>query len=139
MAYGDSTRVRNLTGNISTTNLSAADVTQAIAYGDSIVNTFTAKDDWTTTDVEYEMVQTASEYFAASYCIKRFFMGDDSVMAKARSLEEQGHQILDILRKTSTNLVHVVTQAYRTHNLNPNITPYRSIAGGNTGTDDSDL
>lgn len=139
MAYGDSSRVRQLAGNMSTTNLSAADVTQSIVYGDSMVNTFTAKDDWNSNDVEYGMIQTASEYFAASYCVKRLFTGDKSTVDRARALEEQAHMILGTLRKSSANLIHVVSSSYRTYPLNESATPYRSMSGANNSVDDSDL
>lgn len=138
MAYGDSTRVRELCGNTSTTNLSAATVTQAIAYGDSMINTFSGKDDWASTDTEYAMVQTASELFAAAYCLKRFLTGDKTTIDRVKELEEEAYGIAKVVRMGGNSVI-IASQNYRTYPLNPDATPYRSTTGSSNSVDDSDL
>lgn len=133
MAYGDTTRARETSGNPSTTTVSAASMTQAVAYGDSMVNTFTGKSDWTSSNVEYASVQSASEYFASSYVRERF--KDEG--QKSKDHFERAMEICRLIRMGEG--VTVVTQTHRTYPLNPDATPYRSISGGNNSTDDSDL
>lgn len=133
MAYGDTTRARSLAGNPSTTNVSNNDVTQAVAYGDSMVDTFTGKSDWTSSDLEYESVQSASEYFASSYVRDRF----DDPGDKAKKHYERAMEICRGIRM-GTRLI-IKSQSYRTYGLNPDATPYRSISSGNNSVDDSDL
>ena len=134
MVYGDTTRARSLAGNPSTTNASSNDVTQAVAYGDSMVNTITNKTDWTSSDASYAAIQTASEYFASSYIRSRF--GDDK--DKAQEHFDFAMMLLEKV-KTGTTLIHIASQGYRTYPLNEDATPYRSISGGNNSVDDSDL
>lgn len=138
MVYADSTRTRELCGNTSTTNLSAGTMTQAISYGDSMVNTFTGKDDWSASNGEYALVQTASELFAAAYCMKRFLSGDKATIDRVRELEEEAYGICKVIRM-GTNGVIIATQSYRTYPLNPDATPHRSIIGSSNSVDDSDI
>ena len=133
MAYGDTTRARSLAGNPSTTNVSAGDVTQAVAYGDSMVDTFTGYSSWTSSDGEYESIQTASEYFASSYVRDRF----DDPGGKAKTHYERAMAICDKIRMGSRILI--ATPDYRTHPLNEDATPYKSMSGANNSVDDSDL
>lgn len=134
MAYGDSDRARRLSGNHDTTDVSAGDMTQAIAYGDSCVDTFTGYSSWTSADGAYETIQTASEYFASSYIRDRFEDKDD----KAKAHYDRGVELCRMARMGGVG-VFIKSQNYRTNALNSSIAPYRSISGGSSSTDDSDL
>lgn len=133
MAYGDTTRARSLAGNPSTTNVSAADVTQAVAFADSLIETETSQT-WATTDTEYELIQTISEYLASWYIRSRF----SDPNGRAKDHKEFADMLLEKVKSGST-LIHIASQSHRTYPLNENATPYRSLSGANNSTDDSDL
>lgn len=133
MAYGSETRSRSLAGNPSTTNFSSSDLTQAVAYGDSMVETFTGVTSWDSSSIEYEAIQTASEYFASSYIRGRFEDKDK----KAKEHYEFAMGICTGIRAGSR--IFVASPNYRTYPLNENATPYRSGSTANNSTDDSDL
>jgi hypothetical protein len=134
MVYADTTRARSLAGNPSTTNVSANDCTQAVAYGDSMVNTITDKTDWSSGDKEYAAIQTASEYLASHYMRSRFKDDGD----KAQEHFDFAMMLLEKIRSGAT-LIHIASQGHRTYPLNPDATPYRSTSGSSSSVDDSDL
>lgn len=124
MTYGDTTRARSLAGNPSTGNVSSADVTQAVAYGDSMVNTFTGYDAWNSTDDPdfYPSIQTASEFFASSQIRERF----DDPGKKAQSHYERAMAICDGVRRSSSHNAISVSSNYHSWPANENAGPYQS-------------
>lgn len=133
MPYGDARRARLLAGNTTTSNITDGDADQAIEYGDSMVDTFTGQSSWTSGNIEYAAIQTASEYFASSYIRDRF----EDPNHKAKDHYDRAMELCDKIRTGSQ--VIISTQSYRTHPLNENATPYRGLSSGNNSTDDSDL
>lgn len=133
MTYGDSDRARRLAGNPTTTNVSSADMTQAIAYGDSCADTFSGSSSWSSSDIEYEIIQSASEYFASSYVRDRF----EDPGNKAKAHYDRGIALCQSIRLGSRVLI--ATPGYKTFPLNPDAQIYRSSSGANNSTDDSDL
>ena len=127
MVLGDVNRTRRLAGNPSTTNVSDSDITQALTYGTSRVNTFTAKTDWETdvTHVAYGQVTWAAELYASSYIRDRF-------MDQSNISTENYRRAEDILRDLMNSLasfpgiIAVAGGTYRSYPLNPSATIYRS-------------
>lgn len=133
MTYADIERARLLAGNVTLTLATDGIIAQAIAFGDSMVDTFTGKSDWTSADMEYAVIQTASEFFASSYIRDRF--QDENTKAKAHY--DRAMELCDKIRRGSQVLI--ATPDYRTYPLNEDATPYQGLSGANNSTDDSDL
>lgn len=124
MSYGTLARARSLSGTPSTTLVSDADVTQALAFGDAQINTITGVSTWVSTDVEWAMIQSASEFYASSY-IRRYFKDDDEkadLHAKAAD-----DILLWILRNSSKVFTSGVTGRH-SWPANENAGPYMSNA-----------
>lgn len=122
MAYGSTTLVKEMCGNVGVADIPSATLTQAVAVGDSLVNTWTGKSDWDSDDVEYELVQAISEKFAASYCLKRF----NDQEKKSRELHEEALKDCDILRQSSATLAIVTQSSRQSWPMNNDSNPYRS-------------
>lgn len=124
MTYGDATQVREMSGNPNTTDVSSTTMTQAIAYGDSLVNTFTGYDAWSSVNDpdQYTSIQTASNMFATSYVIKRYPKRSD----EAKNLYASAIELcLEIRRGSSHGSISVSTN-YHSWPANSNAGPYQS-------------
>jgi|GEM_PF-3159838 hypothetical protein len=124
MVYGDSTIVTALLGNVPTSIISSAIITEAITFGDSFVNMMT-QHTWSSSDLAYNLIQQASSEWAAAHCL-RMFEGDkwqkkaDALEAHARKIIEE--QVLPYDQNTSPDS----QSQYNTWPGNPTATPYRS-------------
>jgi hypothetical protein len=136
MVIADAAVVRKLAGNRSTQILPLADIENAIAFSDSLVQTALNKFDWVEgTDPAYQVVKQASEYFAASEILGRFQDKEE----ESKNEWERGEYLLKTIKENfaaSTGgtdedfgtIVNIVTKAYQTHPLNPRA-PYRRASG----------
>lgn len=131
---GDTSRTRRLAGNPSTSNVSDADITTALEYGTSRVNTFTGKTDWITdtTHVAYPQVTWAAELYASSYIRDRFMDQSDISTENYRRAEDILRDLMNSLASFS-GVTAVASRSYRSYPLNPSATAYQSMfAGGQT-------
>jgi hypothetical protein len=131
MVLGDVGRTRRLAGNPLTTNVSDADITQALTFGTSRVKAETGKIDWETdtSHSEYASAVTAAEYFADVVIRDRFGDKDDVST-------EHWDRAMAIVAQVSANLEGggtgsggsgTVKGAYKSYPLNPSVLPYRSL------------
>lgn len=122
MAYGDTTRTRELAGNPSTTLVSASDVTQAVAIGDAKVNLITQRSTWSSSDPEWALIQTASELIASWNIRSRFQDPDD----KATKQYLDAMKILEEVIKNSGSVFVTSASNYHSWPANPQAGPYKS-------------
>src|SRR6266487_206765 len=125
MTYGDYNRARRLAGNPVVSDVSDADMQQAIAYGDARVEAETAHQGWLVGDQGYNLVVEASEFFASSWVRDRF---NDPEKQGDRHYQK-ALDICDAISKSSALSMIVITQEYKTYPLNQAAGIYRSLPG----------
>lgn len=124
MTFGDSTSIRELCGNVTTNEVSANAVTNAITYGDSMVMTLTNKTNWVSTDNAFGLVCQASNLWGAAFLMKRF--EGDIYKSKAEDLEAEASAIIDKILAYDTNAYQSSTSLLNTWPGESTATPYRS-------------
>lgn len=135
MVLGDKDRARRLAGNPATSNVSDADMTQAMVYATAQVIGGTGKFDWETdlSNPLKPMADEASEYYAASYIRDRFNDQTDistEMFSRAYSMIEQLGNALIALPPGGGGGgagTGTATRQYRTNPLNPTATIYKSM------------
>lgn len=111
MPYGITAEVRKLIGNPSTTQIADTDIDTAIDGADSFIKSKTKKNDWASTDDEYEAIETSANYLAAHYMLlSRNIPG---ALDKAKELKATAMEMLDNLHAPFV----VVAMKYRTSPL----------------------
>lgn len=129
MVYGDADTARKLSG-APQASVTAGDVTIALDYATAMVNSETGKDTWISTDPEWNQINAAANYWAASLIRDRF--ADDK-----RISDEFYRRAKDICvmvvnnNTTGTSAAHIVrSQNYRTFPAYSKGEIYRSGIGG---------
>ena len=128
MVYGDADTARKLSG-APTASVTSGDVTIALDYATAMVESETGKTGWTSTDPEWNQVNAATNYWAASYIRDRF--ADDKRISDEFYRRAKDICIMIVNNNTSgTSAAHIVrAQSYRTSPINPNGEIYRSGFG----------
>ena len=98
--YGVTATVRILAGNPPAAEVSDATVDAQIADADSLINVETGKSNWTSTDVDFNAVRRASNFYAAAAILNIF---DQTKPEIANSYREEFWKIIKSL-KTSSKL-----------------------------------
>jgi hypothetical protein len=133
MVIADSIVVRGLCGNRDVTILPETDITTAIAFSDSLVQTKTSKIDWDVTDPAYSTVKQASEFFAASSLLSRYQDAEKDAEEQWQRGDYLIQSVVDNLATATggedpTDIVNIESGEYLTFPLNPNV-PYRRLGG----------
>jgi hypothetical protein len=123
MTYGDLNRTRKLAGNPVIADVTDADISQAIAYGDARVEAETAHQGWLVGDQGYNLVVEASEYFASSTIRDR--LNDPEKQADRHY--QKALDICDAISKSSALSIIAINQPYQTYPLNLSAPIYRSL------------
>ena len=128
MVLGDVDRTRKLAGGHSVENVSDADITTYLGYGTSMVKSETGKDfEADTGAADYDSAVMAAEYFASSAIRDRF--GDEGEVSTEHY--DRGKAIISQISKNleggGTSGTTTVKAQYRSHPLNPDVTPYTSM------------
>jgi len=125
--------VRSLAGNRSTDILPDADITKAIEFSDSLVQTATNKTTWDTSDPAYGVIKQASEYFASSSILSRWQDAEDD---STEQWTRGDYLLKSVVANLSTatggedlgGILNITTGEDKTSPLNPNA-PYRRPNG----------
>lgn len=131
--YADLNTVRKLAGNPDAqTDVPDSDIQTIISSSDVHVDSETSKlgIGWQNTDPVYPLVQSASEFFAASEVIDRYF--DDQLKAD-RHYQKAMDMCLSIRESSPSSLIIAAAQ-YQTFPLNPAGKLHRSLPGGGGDT-----
>lgn len=137
MVIADSAVVRKLAGNRSVQILPEDDITGAIVFADSLVQTATGKYDWdSVADPGYATLKKAAEYFASSELLSRWQDQEEDSKEQWERGEKLIQSIKDNFAAASAgeentaggNIVNIVTAARQTSPLNP-AAPYRRWNG----------
>ena len=128
MVLGDVSRTRRLSGNPLPANVSDDDITTYLGYGTSMVKSETGKDfEADTGHADYNSAVMAAEYFAASAIRDRFGDKDDVSAEFYERAKEIIAQVSKNLEGGGTSGTTTVKASYKSHPLNPDITPYTSM------------
>lgn len=127
MVLGDVNRTRRLAGNPASTNVSDADITQALAFGTDRAIQITGNN-WTdTAAVGYNSVVTAVEYFASSYIRDRFQDQSDISSEHSGRANNILRMVVDSLSTAATSGTAIAVRQYRSYPLNNGAVAYRSM------------
>ena len=116
MVYGVQAQVRKLIGNPNTTDVANADIDTAIDGADSFIKSFTKKNDWVSTDDEYEAIETISDYLSAHYML--LSRNTPGAVDRAKELKETAMEMLKALHEPFA----MVALKYRTSPLKDDAT-----------------
>lgn len=124
--------VRKLASNPDPSDVSDSDIQAIIAQSDIHVDSETARlgIGWSSTDAAYPLVQEASQFFAASDVIDRYF--DDAL--KGDRHYQKAMDICMSVRESSPGSLILATAQYQTFPLNPAGKLHRSLPGGGGDT-----
>lgn len=126
LPYANIDMVRRLAGNVPLSDMTDADIAEAINYSDDQVDSETSRvgEYWSTTDPSFFMVKAASEYFASAWIIDHYYPSE-----KADAHYMKGMDLCTSIRESSPGSIIVVSSQYRTFPLNPRAKMYRSLPG----------
>jgi len=133
MTIADPVNVRTLAGNRSIEILPESDITQAIEFSDSLVQSATTKTNWDITDPGYNVIKKASEFFASSSLLS----GVQDAEEDAKKQWDYGDYLIKTLvanlgtataGEEAGNIVNIESGVYQTFPLNPSA-PYRRPNG----------
>lgn len=130
--YADFTVVRKLAGNPDPSDVPDTDIQSIIQSSDIHVDSETSRmgTGWQNTDPSYRLVVEASEFFAASDVIDRYF--DDQL--KADRHYQKAMDLCLSIRESSPQSLIIAAADYQTFPLNPTGKLHRSLPGGGGDT-----
>lgn len=135
MVYADSVEVRSLIHNFTVkgptgTDITTTVITDAITRSDSRVKLETGYSGWITTDEFYPTVQEASELFAASYILIRYFKSKQ-YRDEAMDMYQKALDMCASIANSTGVGVSVAFKPHKSYPLNPDGTIHRSLGTTN--------
>ncbi|MBI2126049.1 MAG: hypothetical protein HYY67_01740 [Thaumarchaeota archaeon] len=98
MAYGQTADVRKLSGNPPSSEVNDTTINDEIANADALINVETGKSNWASSDVDFNAIRRASNFYAAAAILNIF---DQTKTEVANSYREEFWKIIKSLKTSS--------------------------------------